>query len=130
MFEVDPSSIDYDIVAPFLIFSGFTSSENVKHLNTNSKYIVTDDPEGRDVRNGILQKLIDDHVSWGDGLRGKKIVSGTIYIPMTEDIISVYSKSKMAMVPKSHGYVDNILSNVIAAKNKQALGPTTDNDLQ
>jgi hypothetical protein len=133
--ETEDAPINEAILAPFLVFNGLTSDESdfgIKGFKT-SKYLQIDD-----TKRSIYERAIDTDMFEGKGkvdtsstlgFGGGDIISGTIYIPITDDQISVYCRNKSTKIPKSHGQVDRLRRNQELNNKKQSLTNTSANSL-
>jgi hypothetical protein len=118
MFEGESRKVNLKVVAPFLAFNGITSNEGdygIKGFNAkDSKLLDINNPTLESNQASIYQNALNDSMggkdkaditgafgayhTWGGG----DIIAGTVYVPLTDDQISVYSFNNAARIPKTH----------------------------
>lgn len=133
VFEVEQTAVNDKLLAPFLMFSGITSTESeygIKNLDYKSKYLNVDNERLESTQASIFQTAVQqdsggktegDITGWFNNIHwigGGHVIAGTVYIPITDDKISVYSANKAARIPTMHGYADKIITNRETQKRK------------
>lgn len=146
MSEVDPQAINYNVIAPFLIFNGITSNDSeygVSGIDTKDKYLSVNDSRYKGVQTSTFENVMSESLSTSGkpksvsisniynsiGIGGDDIISGTVYIPLSEDKLSVYSVNKAFKIPKLHGFADYLMRNDAIRRKKESLNITTLNNL-
>jgi hypothetical protein len=140
----DQKAVDTRLLAPFLMFNGITSTESENGLSNfdyKSKYLNIDDESLESDQAAIFQTAVQqdskgevdgDITGWLDNLHwlgGGHVIAGTVYIPITDDKISIYSANKAARIPTMHGYADHLNRGQEMKRSQSAMGPTTTSSL-
>jgi hypothetical protein len=125
MMEVSNSITNNKLMTPFLMFSGITTDESdygIDGFDSKSRYLEVDGPhksaqistfESAVTADTKSAKPIDARGSWFFNIGGGEVITGTVYVPLSDDQISIYSSNSLTRIPKSNANVDRLIRNQV-----------------
>lgn len=141
---VDSKNVDERLVSKFIVFSGITSTDNEYGIGrVKDDLLSIDRASVRPDQVGIFQQVINRPTTAGGkpsnkkintwyeriGILSDKIISGSVFIPISQDRIGPLSAANVFRIPKSSTDHMTIKRNQEIIYNRQQLGETTSSAL-